>query len=130
MEIILSKSEAEEIFFNSLCNGLSEITSYGLDFVYDSKEYELAKYHLITEGGEHNRICFEDVIIEILREGGKLTLIDSESDDKWTIGLEDVHERVKTTPIEHLIDAISENDDASTADAILQTVFFKEIVYA
>jgi hypothetical protein len=44
--------------------------------------------------------------------------------------LKDIHERMELVPLRHLTDALLEDDDAITADAILQTVFFKELVYA
>jgi hypothetical protein len=40
-----------------------------------------------------------------------------------------LHNKVQETPIEHLMDAINENDDAYTADVILQTVFYGEVIF-
>jgi hypothetical protein len=69
--------------------------------------------------------------MEILKSGGTLTLLDNEDDDNEvaSITILNVHERVSQTPIKHLTDAIMENDDATTADVILQMVFLNEIVY-
>lgn len=33
------------------------------------------------------------------------------------------------TPIDHLMDAINQEDDAITADVILQTVFYEDIIF-
>ena len=68
--------------------------------------------------------------MEILRIGGKLTLVDEENGmgDK-SILLKDVHSRVAKTPIRHLMDAVNEQDDADTADCIIQTVFYKEVIF-
>jgi hypothetical protein len=40
-----------------------------------------------------------------------------------------VHERVSKTPVKHLLNAVNEDGDAVTADVILQTVFFEEVVF-
>ena len=45
------------------------------------------------------------------------------------ITLKEVHNRVALTPLNHLTNMINENDDAETADVILQTVFLQDIVY-
>ena len=41
----------------------------------------------------------------------------------------DVHERVQNTDTRHLLDAINEKDDADTADVILQSVFYGEVIF-
>ena len=131
MEIVMSNEESEQIFFNALCNGLSEVTSYGLVFSYESAAYNNAKEKLKEEDPSGSRIhCFEDVIIKMLRMGGSISLIEEDGGSDWTITLKEVHERVKNTPIEYLADVINETDDAITADVILQTVFCNEIIYA
>jgi hypothetical protein len=50
--------------------------------------------------------------------------------DKVSITLNDIHERVKSTPIRHLMDMINEQDDATTADIILQHTFYQDIIFA
>lgn len=66
----------------------------------------------------------------MLRDGGSLTMVyEQDEDNKHTITLSDVHERVAKTQINHLTDMIEGNDDAVTADVIIQTVFFTEIIY-
>jgi hypothetical protein len=57
--------------------------------------------------------------------------IDEEDEDNSypPITLTEVHERVSKTPLDHLLDMIKEDDDACTADVILQTVFFNDVVY-
>ena len=128
MKITLEKQESEEIFFNAMCNGLGYVTGYGLELDYKEEEYAAAKA-AIKERGESP--CIEDVLMEILKRGGGITLVDVELDGEYTstITLKDVHERVAQTPAEHLLDMINENDDACTADVVLQTVFFQDIIF-
>lgn len=131
MEIKLTPTESEEFFYNALCNGLGYISNHGLSLEYDEDEYQKAKHKLGIES-PGVMICYEDVLMEILRSGGKLTLVDEEDDDSEytkSITLEDVHNNVQTTPTKFLLQMISENDDADTADVILQNVFYKEIIF-
>jgi len=125
MEIKLTPKESEDYFYNALCNGLGYISGYGLAVDYDTKEYQAAKKSL---GGSP---CYEDVFMEMLRKGGKLTLVDEECDGEYTrsITLKEIHERVQKTDSDHLLAMVNENDDATTADVILQTVFFEEIIF-
>jgi hypothetical protein len=124
MEIRLTPKESEEYFYNALCNGLGYISGYGLSIDYDAKEYKAAKDKLIDP-------CYEDVFMQMLRDGGTLTLVDVECDGEYTrsITMKDIHERVQNTEVNHLMNMVNENDDAITADVIIQTVFYKEVIF-
>jgi hypothetical protein len=126
MKILLTAQESEQIFYDSLCNG-HQIAYYGLQLEYDDKEYDKAKKRLIKKGESP---CLEDVWMEILRGGGMLTLIDEENGlEPSVISLHDVHTRVQETDARHLLDAINENGDGVTADVVLQTVFYREVIF-
>ena len=127
MKIKLSKSESEKIFHNSLCNG-SQIAYYGLSIDYDQTDYNKSKKSLEKA---NQSLCYEDVWMKMLKDGYSLTIVDSEGEGHYTksIVLADVHARVELTPTRHLMDAINEQDDGDTADCILQTVFFKDIIF-
>lgn len=126
MTIKLTPRESEIYFYNSLCNG-HQIANYGLHLDYDETEYKQAADRIKAEGFSP---CLEDVWMEILKGGGTLTLIDEENgEEPSAIKLTDVHERVQNTPLRHMMDAINENDDGDTADVILQTVFYGDIIF-
>jgi hypothetical protein len=124
MKITLSTQESEEYFYNALCNGLGYISGYGLSLDYDAKEYKAAKMKFFNP-------CYEDVLMQMLRDGGKLTLVDEECDGEYTrsITIKDIHERVQNTEVSHLMDMVNGYDDATTADVILQSVFFNEVIF-
>lgn len=124
MTITLTPKESEEYFYNALCNGLGYISGYGLSIDFDKSQYKVAKEKLTNP-------CYEDVFMQMLRDGGTLTLVDEECDGEYTrsVTLKDVHERVPKTEMSHLMDMVKENDDATTADVILQTVFYEEIIF-
>lgn len=124
MQIQLTPQESETMFHNALCNGLGYMSGYGLEFEYSEEQYRAAKTKLQSP-------CFEDVLMQILRDGGSLTFVDVECDGEYTrsVSLADVHSRVQQTPLRFLTDMINEQDDAETADVMLQTVFFEEIIF-
>ena len=122
MKILFEKHEAEEMFHDALCNGLDYIESYGLTLKIKKKDYEQAK--LTIENG-----CYEDFLMQILKDGNKLKLVDDEGEESWSITLEDVHERMSNVDFDHLVDMAQGNDDAVTADVILQTIFIQEVMF-
>jgi hypothetical protein len=130
MKIVFEKQEAENIFHSALCNGLGYVGGYGLQLEFDDEDYEKAKKTL-KKANPKETICYEDVLVQILREGGELVMIDIECDGEYTssIKMEDVYERLPLTPTRFLMDMINEQDDAETADCIIQSVFFKDIVF-
>lgn len=126
MQILLTPEESEQHFHDALCNavGTGYMDGYGLELKWDDKAYSEARAKL-------NNPCLEDIWMQILKDGGTLTFIDYEGEGEMTrsITLKDVHERVQKTPLEHLVDAVNENGDATTADVILQTVFFEDVIF-
>ena len=130
MKVQLTHEESESHFFDALCNGLQEMHYYGLELQYSDEDYESAKQSIIERLGNNHVICYEDVLMEILKMGNSLSLADLEGgEDTHVISLKEVHERVSNAPIRHLMDAINENGDAITADVIIQTVFLNDVIY-
>ena len=130
MKLELTKLESEDFFHASLCNGLSYIGGYGLKLKYDAEEYQKSR-DIWKSNNSERTCCFEDVLMQMLKDGYKLTLHDYEYDGEYTksITLDDVHNRVQLTPIRHLLDMVNENDDAITAEVIMQTVFFEDVIF-
>ncbi len=126
MEIKLTNEESEEYFYNALSNGgLSLLENSGIILSYDKDQYKLAAEKLTDS-------CFEDVLMQILIDGNKLSFIDLEGDGEYSreVTLELVHQRVNKMPQKHLLDLVQENDDAITADVLLQSVLYDgEIIF-
>ena len=128
MTIKLTPTEAEKFFHNALCNGLQYLSQYGCKIDYSEHDYKKAKERLQQEN--LSSICYEDVLLEILIGGKTLTLIDTENGcDDSVITINDVYERLPLTPLRHLTDMMNEQDDADTADVILQTVFYEDVIF-
>jgi len=132
MKFIFEPEESESIFYNALCNGLSDFNSHGIQLNYIPDEYKAARELLKASLGENAEVCYEDVLMQILRSGGSLKVIDieGEGDQDAEITLKDVHERMAEVSFKDLSDMLTENDDAYTADNILQTIFYEEIIYS
>ena len=126
MTITLTQQESENLFFDALCNGLYELRYYNLYLNFDDEEYKSSKEKLKAS---NQTLCYEDVLMQMLRDGYKLEIIDYNGDESHYITLDLVHERVAKTPTRHLMDAINESGDAITADCILQTVIYEEVIY-
>jgi hypothetical protein len=128
MNINLTHEESEAHFYNAICNGLGELRYYDLELDYDAKEYKAAKQQLSNKQPD-TQACWEDVLMEMLRSGNTLWIVDENDNERHPITLDLVHERVQQTPVNHLMNAINENDDATTADCIIQTVVYGEVIY-
>ena len=126
MKIVLTPQESEQMFFDSMCNvfGTGYFDGYGLELTYNQKDYEKSREKLENP-------CWEDVLLQMLKDGKKLTLVDLECGGEYTrsITLKDVHEKVRKTPTRFLMDMINEEGDVETSDVVLQTIFFDEIVF-
>jgi len=131
MEMKLTSEESEEYFYNALCNALGTgyMKGYGLELTFKDNQYAEAKLSLLKK--EKQDYCYEDILMEILHNGGVLIFEDIEDDDDYTrsITLKDVHDRVQKTNVKHLMNMINEEDDVVTADIILQTVFFENVIF-
>ena len=128
MQILLTPEEKINFFHTALCNGLDYISGYGLELTFSKQAYADAKENLKSQGKSP---CYEDVLIQILIDGGKLKCIDHEADGEYnsSILLQDVMERFELVPVDTLIEFIQENDDSDTADILIQTIFYKEIIF-
>lgn len=127
MTIKLTPEESEEYFFNALCNGLGYMESgYGLDLRYDIPQFQEASKKL-----KEIRLspCYEDVLMQLLKDGHEINLYDTEGEEDHIIKLKDVHDKVQNAPAERILEMANENDDADTADVILQSVFFGEVIF-
>jgi len=129
MTVKLTPTESETIFHNALCNGLGYVEGYGIELDFNKQDYARAATFL--KQGATDTICYEQVLMQILKDGKKLTMIDHECEGEYTrsITIKDVHKRVSQTPIRHLMDMINEDDDAVTADVVIQSVFFKDVTF-
>lgn len=130
MKVILTPKESEKIFYDSLCNavGTGYMQGYGIELVCEDSDYDKAEKALIEQGISP---CIEDIWMQILRSGGTLTFkdIEGEKENTKSVTLKEVHEKVCNCSIQILCNFNDENDDVNDADAVLQTVFYGEMIF-
>lgn len=124
MTITLTNEESLKYFYNALCNVGNSLRMSGLELDYKEHEYAKSRSKLVDP-------CFEDVILQMVKDGYTLTLedVEGEGENTKSITIQDIFDRVQNMPIRHLSDLVTENDDAITADVLLQQVFFNEIIF-
>ena len=126
MKIQLEPQEAQDIFHTSLCNimGTGYFNGYGLEFTWDDDAYGEARKKLQNP-------CLEDVILQIIKDGGILGVIDHECEGEYDahIDLKAIQERMELVPAKNLLNIINEEDDADDADIVLQTLFYGDVIF-
>jgi len=127
MKIELTKQEAEKYFYNALCNGLGYFESYDIELKYDKQEYKKAKETAKAEDG--GAVCYEDILMEMLKNGNTLLAEDFNADETYTLTLDKMYAQIDKVPANTLLEMINERDDADTADIILQVCFIGEHTY-
>lgn len=124
MTIVLTDEEKVTFFYNALCNIGGYLQGYGLNVNWDEKEYSDAKAKLTSP-------CLEDVLIQILKDGGSLKIEDEEGEGEndATITMASLLANIETTPAERLLEMHNEEDDVVTADCIIQSVAYREVIF-
>ena len=127
MEIKLTHKESEKFFLNALCNGLGVLEDfYSIGVEFTDEDYQSAKANLAGISS-----CYEDVLMQILKDGNYLEFKDSEGGEGIVkITMEDVYAKMPLVPFKYLSAMILENDDAETADVILQTIIYGDTIFA
>ena len=126
MKIQLEQQEALDIFHTSLCNvyGSGYFNGYGLEFLWDEDAYMEAKKKLENP-------CLEDVLLQIIKDGGKLGILDHECDGEYNsfVDLKIITDRMELVSPQNLLNIINEQDDIDDADVVLQTLFYGEVTF-
>ena len=127
MDFKLNQAEAEEVFFNCLCD--NDLYIHDLEIVSSDKLYERARTNWIKLN-DRQFPTIEDVWMQILRDGGKLGLKDwSRSEQLAVVTLEELQERMSKAPSKNLINVLEGNYDVTDTDVILQTIFYGEVIF-
>jgi hypothetical protein len=127
MKIQLTQQEAEAVMYNALCD--SGIHMHGLEFTFDKDVYKASQETWIKANA--TRPCYEDILMQMLRDGHSIAIIDTEGDGEYdsVITMQDVYERMPLVHYSRLIQMLEEDYDADTTDVVLQTIFFGEVIF-
>lgn len=129
--ITFTPQQKQEYFHNALCNavGTGYIEDFGIELKWSKKQYDEAKEKLYS--GKNVEPCFEDILVEILEGGGELRIRDFEGGGSMNakISMKDLHDNFDLLPDYIAIQLLEESDDATTAMGVIETVFYKEIIF-
>lgn len=129
-QILLTQDEALKAFYDSLCNVYDSgwFSGYGLKFECDDKAYDAARKKLKDAGVSP---CIEDVYLQIVKDGGELKVVDmeGEGENNGSFTLQKIVDNISTTPFDHMADYLNEQDDITTADVILQSILYREVIF-
>ena len=138
MQITATTEEKLKVVYNCLCSGLPYFVDYGFTLDYNGHEYNKAKKSLEAQKAAGtfdnglSSICVEDVQTEMLRMGFTLNFKGGEGNKAshvTPLNLEVIERNWGKVNPRHLADMKNENDDADTADFIMQGLLFGDIVY-
>ncbi len=127
MKIILEGQEVFDVLHSALCNGLRGMYNYGFTYTSESDDYDNARKTLVGKGLDF--ICIEDVYLQIIKDGGKLMFHDEEDNLNYYLGYDKVKVNMNKVNADDILSVLKGTDDGLTADIILQTLIFGEVVY-
>ena len=125
METKLTNEACEEIFHTALCDGLESLAISCLFLDFSRSAYA-------TAAAQSQSQCHEDVLMQMLKNGQALRLMDEGDEDAEflaAIKLNDIYERMPKVDPQDLAAIQSGNYDSVTADNILQTIFLGSVQY-
>jgi hypothetical protein len=127
--IKMTEGFKREVLFNSLCNGLGQLYAYGLELIFNDDDYTEAKKSYYERTKKISGACYEDILLEILTMGKHITFLDNETDEVFYLTFDLAMQNLDKLEVERVIQLIDESDDGETADVVLQTCLFGEIVF-
>lgn len=131
-KIIFEKEKALEILHSIFCNGaLSCFSDYGFVLDWVSSEYGKAKKDLGHEGVGFGGVCYEDILVQIVRNGGELIFIDEEceGDNTKKLNLGVLIDGLNNASLDKVFEIINGEDDATTGELVLQEILFGEVIF-
>lgn len=133
LSIIIEAKEEDrlKILHSALCNGWNEMLHFGLECDYDGDDYAAARDTLIAAGNTAEELCFEDILIQLVRNGKTITVSDIElGDEPEVVGylsLANLNANWDKAPARILLAYINGEDDAWTAVDFMQVISMGEI---
>jgi hypothetical protein len=138
MKIEFSKEDAEQILYDTFCNGgLGELalSSVSVDWksVPNANNYASAKNRLIENGMKS--ICREDIYIEILKNGDEIIFTDYEGEESIVLTLDIALNNLNEISEKDKLDLIKLLDEDDVSSDIwdyynaIQFALYKEVIF-
>ena len=97
--------------------------------IFNDEDYTEAKKSYYKRNNQNSVACYEDILLEILTMGKHLSFLDNETDEVFHLSFELALSNLDKLEVERVIQLIDETDDGETADVVLQTCLFGEIIF-
>lgn len=128
--INIEKKIIDDDLISILCGVTSTACTWCSDLDYDTESYQQAKINLIDAGVKERDICYEDVLLQMLKNGEQITFYDAEEDENhllsWGVFIKGIERYMSSDDCSSL--DIDEWDDVDF-DNVIQYAFFGEIVF-
>lgn len=131
-----------DVFAELDCERICDILSVGIDGIrywgttdYSSEEYKKAKNHLIEMGEEKDNLSWEQVLAQMLLDGGKIHIEDVEGDEDYSkdLTLENLKRGIEMFILNPQYHSCATSDmwdmDANDGDTVIQFALFEEIIF-
>lgn len=131
MKIQLDKSETLNVLHNAFCNGgLTELRYCDVELDLDEKEYDKAAKRLRKNMDEGEILCYEDVFIEMLKEGKTIHFKDYNDDARIGFNLDKASDALsKQDSAKEVLETLDGRDDAWTGFNIIQRCLYGDVIY-
>jgi hypothetical protein len=125
----LPREEFYAIVLDSLSDGFHLLNANDIKLEYSPQDYALAKQELMEENHDKNVLCYEDVLMKMLKMGKTLSLRDLETDDVDEFTLESMYDKSISVDARIIEEILNEEGDAITYDHFIQCCVYGELVY-
>lgn len=128
-ELYATQEVLIKIIHDCLCDGLHYFSGYGIDVKVSDAAYIDARAMIKEEGVT---ICFEDVWVQVLKNGRSIVFLDVEGEGEMNGYLslsEATLNNFQKVPFANIINLLNEEYDAVDCDVILQTLVWGEVVF-
>lgn len=125
MHISATIDEKIKTVYDCLCTGMPYFGDYGFEMGWSPSEYANARATVCDNDGA---CCYEDVLKEMLQRGNTITF-KSDDDGAYKLNRVTIENNWDKVPMHRIVEMIDETFDAITADVIMQSILFGEVVY-
>lgn len=129
--INITRKITDDDLVGILCGVTGSACVYWCDeIIYNQENYKRAKQQLIDTGAREIDICYEDVILQLLKNGDTITFYSSENEEEYSLScdllIKGIERYMSSNDCEDIDIDMWDDEDY---DAVIQYALFNEFVY-
>lgn len=128
--VTINKKITDDDLVDILCGATGTACLWCSEIYFSDEAYATAKRKLLDAGIKENDLCYEDVLLQMLKNGDQISFYDEEDDEEyflsWGVFMNGIEMYMNSKYCESL--DIDEWDDTDY-DAVIQYAFFGELVF-